>query len=215
MKHKLLRELNRTRNIMGIIEHTNPLKYEVRKYINLFNALLQSDEQRTPHEEINLPDIKQKEYIGYGKVFGIDMEVENMYRHIHNMFKKSLRNSTQDTEGNVVWNESFIEELIKKQLFKVAKSYDEFEFVGGHRVGALVNTTYDEIVAKFGPPTSAIPSGDNKVQVEWDIQFENGSRASIYDYKQYDVPYEEVTNWSVGGNSPQDAFEVYKIMDLI
>ena len=74
---------------------------------------------------------------------------------------------------------------------------------------------HQEIIEKFGPPTSTIPSSDNKVQVEWDIQFENGVRASIYDYKQYDKSPEEIDYWSIGGNSPDAAAEVYKVMRLI
>ena len=182
------------------MEHVEPFEYDVRRFINLFTTIFNNEDGA---------------YEQYAKVFGVDMELENIKAILEDLYIKSLAEVTEDDEGKILWDEKFIQELIKKQPFKVAQSYDEFEFIGGHRVGSLWDTTYDEIVSKFGPPTSAIPSGDNKVQAEWDIQFENGSRASIYDYKQYDIPYEEVTDWSVGGNTPQDAFEVYKIMDLI
>ena len=68
----------------------------------------------------------------------------------------------------------------------------------------------------FGPPNYDQGSGDGKVQLEWEIKFDNGVRATIYDYKQYDYdPYNEVDYWSVGGNSVSSAAEVYKAMGLI
>ena len=99
--------------------------------------------------------------------------------------------------------------------FQVASHDNQFDFVGGSRQGSLDDVTYSEIISKFGQPTYDEPSSDNKVQVEWDIRFDNGVRATIYDYKQYDVPPEEIDHWSVGGNSSESAFEVYKVMDLI
>ena len=51
-------------------------------------------------------------------------------------------------------------------------------------------------------PTWEQGSQDGKTQVEWDIEFDNGVRTSIYDYKQYGVHPQDVDYWSIGGNSP-------------
>ena len=108
-----------------------------------------------------------------------------------------------------------IEADLQPRPFIVGGDENPLPWVGGSRQGELEDVTYQEIIEKFGPPTSTIPSSDNKVQVEWDIQFENGVRASIYDYKQYDKSPEEIDYWSIGGNSPDAAAEVYKVMRLI
>ena len=48
----------------------------------------------------------------------------------------------------------------------------------------------------FGKETLA---GDGvKVQAEWDLVFQDGTVATIYDYKE-DIPKEQVTNWHIGG----------------
>ena len=93
--------------------------------------------------------------------------------------------------------------------FIVSTDENPLPWVGGSRQGELEDITYFQIMDKFGEPSSDVPSVDNKVQVEWDILFSNGVRASIYDFKQYNLSPEDVTYWSVGGNSPDSAVEVY------
>ena len=56
--------------------------------------------------------------------------------------------------------------------------------------------TYDEIVAVFGKPTAV--HGEDKVQVEWCLKFENGTIATIYDWKAGVKP-EHVEEWNIGG----------------
>ena len=108
-----------------------------------------------------------------------------------------------------------ISEELQPTNFIVGSQEKMLPFVGGSRQGSLNDVTYDEIKNKFGHPTYDEPSSDEKVQSEWDIMFDNGVRASIYDYKQYDIPPQSVTDWSVGGNSPHSAYEVYKVMGIL
>ncbi len=79
--------------------------------------------------------------------------------------------------------------------------------VSGTCLQGRVNITYDKLVEVFGEPTS---NGDEyKVQKEWIVEFEDGTVATIYDYKQgdeYNGPgqgthYTKVTDWHVGGHS--------------
>ena len=74
---------------------------------------------------------------------------------------------------------------------------------------------YNDIERVFGPPSYSEGSGDGKVQMEWDIKFDNGVRAAIYDYKQYGIPVNDIDYWSIGGNSPESATEVYLAMGLV
>lgn len=67
----------------------------------------------------------------------------------------------------------------------------------------IVTTTYDKLVEKFGEPMQ-YGEGD-KVTVEWVIDFIDNetyeiTRASIYDWKQYEegTPY-DLYNWHIGG----------------
>jgi len=109
-----------------------------------------------------------------------------------------------------------IEEALTPRSFVVGSESKPLPFVGGSRQGQVDGLYYDDIESVFGPPSYEQGSGDGKVQLEWDIEFDNGVRATIYDYKQYDVdPYNDIDYWSVGGNSAESAFEVYKSLGLI
>tara|TARA_R110001592_G_scaffold96511_6_gene277141 strand:+ start:12923 stop:13552 length:630 start_codon:yes stop_codon:yes gene_type:complete len=108
-----------------------------------------------------------------------------------------------------------IKKSLSPQNFIVGSGNSPLPFVGGSNQGHIEGLHYEDIVSVFGLPTYDSSSSDGKTQVEWDIKFENGVRSSIYDYKQYDTEVDEITYWSVGGNSPESAFEVYKIMGLI
>jgi hypothetical protein len=57
---------------------------------------------------------------------------------------------------------------------------------------------YEELVAVFGEPTD---SGD-KTTAEWALKFEDGTIATIYDWKEYSTPMYEY-NWHIGGKSKQ------------
>lgn len=68
-----------------------------------------------------------------------------------------------------------------------------------------VNATYQQLVDTFGEPTYNGSSGEDKVDVEWHIKFDDGTVASIYNWKDYDggdycrsgVKYE----WHIGGHA--------------
>lgn len=70
-----------------------------------------------------------------------------------------------------------------------------------------IDTSYNDLVACFGEPNGQ--GDDYKVQVEWSIEFEDGTYATIYDWKEGDnyngagngTHYTRVTDWHIGGNS--------------
>lgn len=74
---------------------------------------------------------------------------------------------------------------------------------GTHLVGYLQPTTYAELVELLGEPTYGPEhSGDGKVQAEWQLLLRVDGRelvATIYDWKSYDTPVEDITEWHVGG----------------
>ena len=58
-----------------------------------------------------------------------------------------------------------------------------------------VKTTYDRLVQVFGEPH--LRDGD-KTTVEWVVEFDDGTVATIYDWKLSETPTYEY-NWHVGG----------------
>ena len=87
---------------------------------------------------------------------------------------------------------------------------------GTFKVASLKNVSYDDLVRAFGVPSINIPSGDNKVQVEWVFYFDGNNVFTIYDWKTFDRDYtlQELTTWSIGGkNKDEGFFEAVK--DLI
>ena len=86
---------------------------------------------------------------------------------------------------------------------------------GTSRQGELDGYHRDDIEKVFGPPVYDEPSPDGKVQMEWVIEFPDGTIATIYDYKQYDVATEDIDYWSIGGHKPLAAYYVKKAMGII
>jgi hypothetical protein len=86
---------------------------------------------------------------------------------------------------------------------------------GTFKVGSLQDVTYDEIAAVFGEPSISEPSGDEKIQFEWVLTYDD-KVFTIYDYKTFNREYTlyELTVWSVGGQvKDTDFFEL--LTDLI
>ena len=55
---------------------------------------------------------------------------------------------------------------------------------------------YDQLVAVFGEPEG----GGDKTTVEWCLAFEDGTVATIYDWKEYETPM-GLYSWHIGGKS--------------
>ena len=68
---------------------------------------------------------------------------------------------------------------------------------GTHAIGA-VETTYDKLVKIFGKPTCGTRSACGKVSKEWVLAFEDGTIATIYDWKEKQTP-KGMYEWHIGG----------------
>tara|TARA_R110001583_G_scaffold3173_2_gene20736 strand:+ start:13630 stop:14244 length:615 start_codon:yes stop_codon:yes gene_type:complete len=202
------------------------LKEDISKLAPLFERVRSQLDLETAMDLDSIKDEGELSEPGYGRL------------HLFNKKITSLLNSEGKLYG-IEFNDRITESLLFKLFvetypdfsdgdlikgmtpseFIVGSEDSPLPFVGGSRQGELDGLYYDDIERVFGKP-SLINAGSNdggdKVQLEWDIKFDNGVRASIYDYKQYDIdPYNDVDFWSVGGNSPESAVEVYLAMGLI
>ena len=72
---------------------------------------------------------------------------------------------------------------------------------GTWKIGSLTGLFFKDLVHKLGEPT-VIGSGDDKVQYEWIMKFED-QIFTIYDWKTYDAEYTEyeLDTWSIGGDA--------------
>ena len=97
---------------------------------------------------------------------------------------------------------------------------DTIDTIGTSYQG-VVNTTYDDIVAKFGEPTYTDASPYEKVNAQWSIQFdvptEDGEdydyvTATIYNWKMGYIPTEKY-EWHIGGFDFEAVNLVQKVLD--
>jgi len=76
----------------------------------------------------------------------------------------------------------------------------------GTSLQGYMTAYYSELVAVFGEPD--LYNGD-KTTAEWCLEFEDGTVATIYDWKEYETPMGRY-NWHIGGTSKA---AVWAVMD--
>jgi hypothetical protein len=76
-------------------------------------------------------------------------------------------------------------------------------------------TDYETLVKTFGQPNA----GFDKTDVEWHIRFDDGSIATIYNWKDgvnycgdEGLPVEAIKEWHVGGKSMRAYYTVYDLI---
>ena len=89
---------------------------------------------------------------------------------------------------------------------------DWTEANGTHLQGNIY-ACYHELVAVFGEPES----GGDKTTVEWALKFEDGTVATIYDWKEYRVlEMNEKIEWHIGSfNSSISSDAKDEILNLL
>lgn len=87
---------------------------------------------------------------------------------------------------------------------------DNVPNTNGTGLAGYVNATYNQLVSVLGEPTFDYPSGDEKVQVEWVVEFE-GNLFTIYDWKTYNRDYTEnsLERFNIGSKVNSSALEMY------
>jgi hypothetical protein len=81
-----------------------------------------------------------------------------------------------------------------------------------------ISETFENLLKVFGTPMGA--SADNKVDVEWNIMFNDGVVATIYNWKN-GVAYlgstginpVDITNWHIGGKTISAVWDTEQILE--
>lgn len=95
------------------------------------------------------------------------------------------------------------------------------DVIGGGNRGQMT-IGYSDLVKALGKPNDCTKegpwrSGDKKVRAEWAFKAVAKGEPiilTIYDYKQYDTPVEQVTEWSIGGKGNIDIAASFLAMRL-
>jgi len=87
---------------------------------------------------------------------------------------------------------------------KILKINDEEINIGGTSFVGHILAEYDKLVEKFGQPIASFCG--YKSDVEWYIEFEDGSVATIYNWKngynycgESGLHHEDIMDWHIGG----------------
>jgi len=78
------------------------------------------------------------------------------------------------------------------------------DYANGTCLQGRIDITRARIEEVFGAPLYDSTDNDEKVMTEWGIMFDDGTCATIYDWKRYEmgaVGFHEVYDWHIGGTS--------------
>jgi hypothetical protein len=95
---------------------------------------------------------------------------------------------------------------------KVTQTLDVLD-TNGTSLQGYMTTTRRELTETFGEPLS-YGEGD-KVTIEWCLRFEDGTIATIYDWKRYEAgepAMDEIFEYNIGGNNSNAVNAVAKKM---
>lgn len=99
--------------------------------------------------------------------------------------------------------------ITKPEIQKVTGELQELygKTAGTHKISTLYNVKYGDIIDVLGNPSITEASADDKVQVEWVLEYMD-SVYTIYDWKTYDLIYtlNELDHWSIGGKYRDELF---------
>jgi hypothetical protein len=90
---------------------------------------------------------------------------------------------------------------------------------GGSSLRGCIEVTYAQIVKAFGEPMRE-GFDDYKSDAEWAIVFEDGTTATIYNWKdgvnycgEQGTPTEQITDWHIGGFNEKALERVSEVLE--
>ena len=95
---------------------------------------------------------------------------------------------------------------------------DPSEMISGTSLQGHITATYAELVELFGKPHDCFD--DFKIDAEWYVEFDDGTVATIYNFKNGrsylgpDAPaVEDIKSWNIGGNTYKAADKIDEIFE--
>ena len=68
--------------------------------------------------------------------------------------------------------------------------------------GTTFPASVNQLVEALGAPTHEGNDGEDKTNFEWNMELEDGTVFSIYDWKEYrSISLDEVVDWHIGGKN--------------
>ena len=102
---------------------------------------------------------------------------------------------------------------------EVEKDFELVDCKSGSSLKGYIKTTYQDLVKCFGEPNHEVDGG-YKVSFEWAIQFNDGTYATIYDWKlsteeRDKVKHGQLYSFHIGGFNSDAVEKVHQAMGLL
>lgn len=81
--------------------------------------------------------------------------------------------------------------------------------INGTSLQGYIRADYDQLVKVFGKPVIGPDADEDKITCEWQLEYEDGTVATIYDYKLRSTPY-HMYEWHIGGYNTEVVHRVHK-----
>lgn len=101
----------------------------------------------------------------------------------------------------------------------VALNFKRSDNISGTCLKGYITTTYDNLLSKLPKPIDNFD--DYKCDVEWGLEFPDGTKATIYNYKNgrnylgdNGKDKEDITQWNIGGTSHKAVEYVSEILGV-
>ena len=99
------------------------------------------------------------------------------------------------------------------------KTHNDTEInVNGTSYQGAIRESFEKLLEVFGAPLGA--SADNKVDAEWEVELDDGTVATIYNYKDGNAYCGEdgtdpvdIVNWHIGGKSKSVVWGIEEILN--
>jgi len=80
--------------------------------------------------------------------------------------------------------------------------------------GHAITTTVNNLIENFGEP-SMLGDTEDKVQYEWDMELQDGTVFTIYDWKEYrDYSKNDFIEFHIGAHDSRDAIKAMRALKL-
>lgn len=92
-----------------------------------------------------------------------------------------------------------------------------FKEIGGTSFhNSTVTATVNELIFVVGKPNYNGNDGEDKVNIEWELEDEDGNVVTIYDWKEYrKIGMDEKIVWHIGGISKEITDNAKEEIDLV